>query len=778
MRYNIKTFPNQNNVISKGTTNTSALPTENPAIYTRPADWLAMPSITSSDQKIACLVAIFSEGSNFIAFTLAGNYTVDWGDGNTENVSSGVTAYHQYDYSTYDVSNTTLCSRGYKQAIIIITPTGGANLTSLNFNVKHNQTGLNQYATPILDINLSAPNCTSLTLGSNSPTNTQLRLMESFVCFNLTSLATFSNTFSYCANLKLVTLYNFGLSTANSLFYNCYNLIEVNIPDCSRFTTTAAMFRSCYSLQAVNIGNFSGLLTTTGGVNVGMFMGCTALRHAPYIYTPNVTNASYMFYGCYALLDIPAYDLTSVTDTSFMFYDCRSLKTIPLIKTPALTSIASMFYQCYSLQSIPLLDFANVVGSNTNVFYACYSLEYVPPLYLNKITNFTGFFQNCHKLKKVDITKTAAGVTFTSMFNACYDLMSVAAMNTSSGATFTSMFQDCRSLKDAPTLTLSNASNTSQMFYQCNALQNIPNYDLTKVTDLSQMFRSCAALTTAPTVTLLSATNISYLYDGCLSLMKIQSNLYTNNITNMDFAFQNCNELPSVSAMDVSKVTSFSSTFNGCPSLARSFLSGGKYSISYAGCKISKTELETMFTNLGTAFNSSQTITISTNWGAPTPATLSMTTTTGSLTATTGSSTASISTGMQVTGVGTPLTTGIAVTFQDTGDTFTLNNHLLSDNDEVSFSTITTTTGISVNTIYYVVNATTNTGQLALTPGGSPITLTNNGSGTMKYRATVVTVNSGSIVFDRPMVSSATNTLSFRLLKTGTALLKGYAVTG
>ena len=72
-----------------------------------------------------------------------------------------------------------------------------------------------------------------------------------------------------------------------------------------------------------------------------------------------------------------------------------------------------------------------------------------------------------------------------------------------------------------------------------------------------------------------------------------------------------------------------------------------------------------------------------------------------------------------------------AVTFQDTGDTVTLNSHGLANGNEVSFTSITSTTGISINTRYFVISATTNTFQVASSFGGSALPLTTNGSGTM-----------------------------------------------
>ena len=94
-----------------------------------------------------------------------------------------------------------------------------------------------------------------------------------------------------------------------------------------------------------------------------------------------------------------------------------------------------------------------------------------------------------------------------------------------------------------------------------------------------------------------------------------------------------------------------------------------------------------------------------------------------------------------------------AVTFTDTGDTVGLNAHGLRNGDKVAFSVITTTTGITQNTEYFVVNASTNDFQLSLTKGGSSIALTNNGTGTLDdiyqifggLRSKSITVNAEEI---------------------------------
>lgn len=73
-----------------------------------------------------------------------------------------------------------------------------------------------------------------------------------------------------------------------------------------------------------------------------------------------------------------------------------------------------------------------------------------------------------------------------------------------------------------------------------------------------------------------------------------------------------------------------------------------------------------------------------------------------------------------------------AVTFQDTGDTVTKIAHGLANGDPVQFATIVTTTGISIDTTYYVFGKTDDTFQLSatlLTP--SAIALTTDGTGTI-----------------------------------------------
>jgi surface protein len=85
--------------------------------------------------------------------------------------------------------------------------------------------------------------------------------------------------------------------------------------------------------------------------------------------------------------------------------------------------------------------------------------------------------------------------------------------------------------------------------------------------------------------------------------------------------------------------------------------------------------------------------------------------------------------------------TDSAVTFQDAGDTVTKTAHGYTDGMTISFSSVTTTTGIAVGQVYYVVNAATDTFQVSATSGGSALALTNDGTGViLPYKTAVVVV--------------------------------------
>ena len=104
------------------------------------------------------------------------------------------------------------------------------------------------------------------------------------------------------------------------------------------------------------------------------------------------------------------------------------------------------------------------------------------------------------------------------------------------------------------------------------------------------------------------------------------------------------------------------------------------------------------------------------------------------------------------------------VTFTDVDDLVTRANHGYSNGMRVQFFNITTTTGISNGQFYFVINATTNTFQVAATLGGAALALTNDGTGQLlPYRVATVTIT--------PQVANNLTSVNFYVKHNQTDLL-------
>ena len=168
---------------------------------------------------------------------------------------------------------------------------------------------------------------------------------------------------------------------------------------------------------------------------------------------------------------------------------------------------------------------------------------------------------------------------------------------------FASLFRACRMLVSlSPLASTAAVTDMSYMFTGCASLQTIPAFpgSVAEVTTMALMFYGCASLQTIPAFpgSVAAVTTMALMFYGCTSLQTIPA-FETNGIA---FA-----TLPT-------------DMFKNCRSLAVGRTNGIRYSISYAGCKLSAAQLNAIFTGLGTADNArgQQTVTITGNYGAAT----------------------------------------------------------------------------------------------------------------------------------------------------------------
>jgi surface protein len=282
--------------------------------WTRPSDWLAMPTgITASDQTFVGLHAVIEDNDNYVAFlftTSAGQYQVDWGDGSTPTLhNSNTIAQYQYDFAT--VSSSTLTSRGYKQAIITVTPVSG-NFLTCNFQQRFvTSPAQNQpYSTGFLDCILSMPNANtgrSIFLGGDTVRHSYCERFDIKTIGNATNTQQF---FAQFLNLKSLPLFNTVNCTNTSFMFDACLLENIPLFDTANVTDMSFMFRNSRitSIPLLNTANVTNMTS--------FFAGCSKLQSIPLLNTANVTNMSTMFQVCISLNSIPALSTASITTTS------------------------------------------------------------------------------------------------------------------------------------------------------------------------------------------------------------------------------------------------------------------------------------------------------------------------------------------------------------------------------------------------------------------------------------------------------------------------------
>jgi surface protein len=651
------------NLVASKTFN--ATPARTARQWVRNPSWLTFTAPTEFEQKFVGLHAVWPE-SNFCALVAAGNYTVDWGDGNIENVAANTVAHHQYDFTDADLANTnapvtftdstdlvTRNSHGYsndmivvfynivsttgivegqtyfvinamtntfqisatvggsaivlttdgsatllpyKQAVVTVTPQAGQDLTYLNLNQRHNQTGLQAYCSGFVDIAVASSLLTDFRVGASLPNSTtqninfnnleQVNVVRSD-CRQLSNLFSASRSLQSVVNLATstaaaqsmsVTFTDTGdlVTSAGHDFRNGDGVIFTNVTTTAGITaftlyyvinatTDTFKLSASYGGAAVNLVNDGTGTALRGTIMLNTFINCSSLTTVPLFNTAAVTSMSNMFQGCPSLTTVPLFNTAAVTSMSNMFNSCPSLTTVPLFNTAAVTIMSFMFNSCPSLTTVPLFNTA-AVTIMSNMFSSCSSLTTVPLFNTAAVTNMSSMFSSCPSLTTVPLFNTAAVTNMTSMFQNCPSLTTVPLFNTAAVTNMSSMFQQCSSLTTVPLFNTAAVTNMDTMFSSCPSLTTVPLFNTAAVTSMSNMFSSCPSLTTVPLFNTAAVTNMFSMFQGCTSLTTVPL-FNTAAVTSMFSMFQNCPSLTTVPLFNTAAVTSMSSMFSGCSKL-------------------------------------------------------------------------------------------------------------------------------------------------------------------------------------------------------------------
>lgn len=593
--------------------------------WTRPADWLSLPTISASEEKFTGLYAIFpgscggsgrSADSNFVAFSLGisgnnTNYIVNWGDGTPlQTYASGATAQYRYNFN--DVSST-ITTEGFKQVVIQAYPAvAGNTMHTVDLSRSYSEPGVVFRTGPIpsnwVDIRLAGNRITtfrtpsqnisddtSVYITNTNPAWNQLRSFEWIGSAVLSSSNPngFAKVFKNCTSLRNVVLPP-DLTRDITSFRECFGLCTV-LEQAPNLNTSSAvdmngMFKFCFNLKTVPLYDTSKVTNMNGA-----FVFCGKLTTVPLFRTPLVSNFTSMFEGCSRLEQIPNFDYSSATLLDFTFSNCSSLKHVCFNNTSKVTSINSTFDECYNLIRIEGLN-TEKCTTFSSAFRWCHSLRECPPLNASMCTSFASAFNKCYSLKNVSIVNTANVANFSFSFSDCVSLEACPVTDTGNATTVSYMFDGCVSLKSVPQLNFSKVTSGSYVFRNCTNLKEIPSLDFSSATDITSAFENCQSLHTVGNITLRSAgTNCNALFRGCGYLNTIPlTTTEFSKVNRMSNMFYGCESLSGYYTVDGSSTTQMDSMFYGCRSLLGITLINTSGVVNFASAFIDARSLRTV----------------------------------------------------------------------------------------------------------------------------------------------------------------------------------------
>lgn len=153
-----------------------------------------------------------------------------------------------------------------------------------------------------------------------------------------------------------------------------------------------------------------------------------------------------------------------------------------------------------------------------------------------------------------------------------------------------------------------NVTNMESMFQNCNKLTTIPTLGTSKVSNMKNMFTT-SGVTTIPQLDTSNVTTMYFMFYNCNKLTTIPG-LDTSNVTEMYGMFANCSKLTSIGALDASKCRDFGLIFSNCNSLTSIGLYGFTRTIDITPTALGHDAIVAFLNQAGSAFNSSQKITM------------------------------------------------------------------------------------------------------------------------------------------------------------------------
>ena len=564
--------------------------------WTRPSDWISVPDPSVGSEVVYMLYGVDDQHSNYLTIRASGTFSVDWGDGTSEIVSSG--GYSRKEYSFSSINPLAQTSEGFRAVLITVTPVYPNTLTTFSIQEYHSFS-TNRYRINLLEMKISAPYMTSLNIGNSVNTNiNQIDRMKRFEFFGTHMITNTSYLFNGCSGLRYAAMNLAGVTDTKYMFGSCISITQAYISNCDSITNMEGMFQYCYNLRSLPsivatacttmkyMFRYCYALESTPGITSSpnvldtsyMFTECRNLKMLNTFNTSKVTNMEYMFNGCRILCSVNLLDTSKVTNAQYMFYECTSMSKLPFFDFGSLTNGQYLFYNCYSIvndrrtQGLPLFDFKNLTNGYY-MFASCWRLKIIPNFNFEKLTNMSYMFSSSWQIESFPQLNTPLVTNMSYTFQGCRLIFDFPLINTSSVTNMEGMFQSCYNLREVPLFNTSNVTNMKRMFYCTEStdaiggsIYTLPAFNTSKVTDMNRFVCGQVALQYFPQLDTSKVTDTQMMMGSCVSLREFPS-LNFDLVTSAYAMFRYCTDVRKIGNINMPKVSDMRQMFIYCYNL-------------------------------------------------------------------------------------------------------------------------------------------------------------------------------------------------------------------
>jgi len=524
------------------------------------------------------------------------NFTVKWGDGNSDTITAynAAAVTHTYGASgTYTIGITgtftgfQFNNSGDRAKLISINQWGNLKLgnTTAHFYGAYNMTitandHLNLSGTT--DLSSSFRACYNLTAipgisGADTAavTNMSLTFSDAFAfnsdistwkvssvttmlqtflnayafnssinAWDVSAVTSFSNTFreAHAFNQPLGAWKTSAATTMNAMFYNAYAFNQdINTWDTSHVTDMTYMFYGGSFNKPLNSWNVSAVTSFSL-----MFRGNANFNQALSNWnTVSVTTMSNMFYGASAFnQDISAWNTANVTDMNYMFNDALAFnQPLNTWNVSAVTNFSYMFSSAWAFNGNISSWNTGAATTMNRMFLSAYNFNQdISTWDVSRVTDMSYMFNSAYTFNQsLNSWNVSAVTNFSYMFSSAYAFNgNISSWNPAAATSLGYMFQSATSFNQSI-----NAWNTASVQYMNHMFngaqafnQSLNSWNTGSVSSFKGMFDS------------------AYTFNGNIGSWN------TANVTDMSYMFSSAYAFnQDISAWNTAKVATFKQTF-------------------------------------------------------------------------------------------------------------------------------------------------------------------------------------------------------------------------